>query len=234
MKALTTYRPILLATTLAAAGMTPLPSQAVDPISMAQVFAIASTVISPITGVLSVVLDITKILGDYEGQKTLVRTKDYQDNLAWSYRGSQIHRSRREWMVGDFGPYFRTDEWHFLADGRVTYRHDSDPFPHAMEQRTYSCTTGDGMNVNMSSSVALQICYDVVRYSSLSYFIGPDPMPVTVRWSGHYLTESCLDSPKGGFVMTRERFAPRQAWANLSLPNSKSMEIIDVNLTPHK
>lgn len=234
MKALATYRPILLTTVIAAAGMSPLPSQAVDPVSMAQVFAIASTVISPITGVLSVVLDITKMLGDYEGHKTLVRTKEYQDDIAWSYRGSHIHRSRREWMVGDSGPYFRTDEWHYLPDGTVNYRHDADPFWHPTEQRTYNCTTPDGMNMSLSSSVYLQMCYDVVRYSSLSYFIAPDPMPVTVRWSGNYLTESCLDSPKGGFDISRERFAPRQAWANLSLPNSKSMEILGTYLTPHK
>lgn len=235
MKALHSSRRTLILTTLTVAlGLAPRHGQAADPISLIQMVAAASTVISPITGVLSLVLDIAKVLGDYEGQKTVSRVKRYQDTYQHSYRGSSLYRTRTEWLVGDSGPYFRTDEWRIAPDGTVTYGHDSDPFFHGLEQRTYRCTTSDGMDVSLDSSLQMEMGYAVVRDSSLSYFLGPDPMPVTVTWCGRYLTESCLDSDKGGFTVTRERFAPRNGWGYLSLPSSKSMEILCLDLTPHQ
>lgn len=230
MNAPKSHRTYVLTAVLLAATVSPMRGMAVEPTTLAGALATFITILSPTLGIISTGLEVASFFGDYELIKTSYRIKEYTDTLGYSYRGSQGQQTRTEWHSVDAGPFFRTRSYYRSPDGTVTASSSSDPFPHALEQRTYWCTTADGMDLAIDSRLQLEIGYTATRAPSLSYFLTPNPVPVTVQFTGNLLTESCLDDPKGGFSVARLRNATRDAWTPLALPSGKSMELTRIAL----
>lgn len=196
----------------------------------------AASIFSAVAGGVNAALNAATFLNDYEEHLTEIKVASYIEIYQCYYWGSLEYQLRYYWIDPNGESCYLTYRF-FRAhiDAEPTIVEHADPFPFIKERRNFECKlSADNYRLNVYSDTAFTIGYTVTRFPTRVSNTGPNPLPVTVVWSGNYLPGDC-DYRYSDYFGVQEVSAPRLAIAppaSLPFPHN-NLELLDIDILPH-